>query len=119
MRATNPTKLLLVLYGLIASVVLGLEKFNLLPFETSGFLNALLLISLAGALLLETLYEDNKWKDIKSLGPAETISFIVSIVALILAVPTAIHYKIPETLKGVLGFVYLMLASLNLRELFV
>lgn len=111
--------ILLVIYGIAAIAVLfGLSAFGFLPFELNvGTINAIFLLILAAFLVAET-FKEGKIKSLNTLtrNPIASLELLLIVVTVMMAFFAASYTVIPETMQGLIGLLYIILAVMVIVE---
>jgi len=103
-------------YGLaFMAIFMAIGQFDVLPFDlTLGALNGIVLLILAATLLSETFFQGR----FNPKNTADAIGLLVGGSAVILAVVSFGNIVVPPMLRGVVAFLYAILAGMIVIELY-
>jgi len=118
---TLETRQILAWGSAITAIILGLTFLKLIPVDIPNLTNSILLFVLGTVLFSETYFEQVRRTGTFKLDVTDAIQLLISITAYIAGIALLLYpayITFPETINGVIGFLYIMLAGAIVVELY-
>ena len=118
---TLETRQILAWGSAITAIILGLTFLKLIPVDIPNITNSILLFVLGTVLVSETYFEEKRRTGTFKLDVTDAIQLLISITAYIAGIALLLYpayITFPETINGVIGFLYIMLAGAIVVELY-
>ncbi len=118
---TLETRQILAWGSAITAIILGLTFLKLIPVDIPNLTNSILLFVLGTVLFSETYFEQVRKTGTFKLDVTDAIQLLISITAYIAGIALLLYpayITFPETINGVIGFLYIMLAGAIVVELY-
>ena len=115
-KLAKMSKILLGLGSTSTAIVVGMSSLGIIPIDiVSGITNGILLFVLGGVVLVERMIEEKKkwnWKD-----PFTALAGVFALTAFLFGIMSFTFVELPQQLRGVVGFLYIVLGSIIFVEM--